>query len=41
MRSQVLEIHVVKEGTVISPDWRSSEKFIYGIEVLPVTTERE
>ena len=29
-----LEIHLVKEGTVISQDSRSSEKFIHGIKVL-------
>ena len=29
-----LEIHFVKEGTVISRDSRSSEKFIHGIKVL-------
>ena len=29
-----LEIHLVKEGTVISRDSRSSEKFIHGIKVL-------
>jgi site-specific DNA recombinase len=29
-----LEIHFVKEGTVVSPDSRSSEKFIHGIKVL-------
>ena len=29
-----LELHLVKEGTVISSDSRSSEKFIHGIKVL-------
>ncbi len=29
-----LEIHFVKEGTIISRDSRSSEKFIHGIKVL-------
>ena len=29
-----LEIHLVKEGTIISRDARSSEKFIHGIKVL-------
>jgi site-specific DNA recombinase len=29
-----LEIHLVKEGTVLSEDSRSSEKFIHGIKVL-------
>lgn len=29
-----LEIHLVKEGTVLSDDSRSSEKFIHGIKVL-------
>jgi DNA invertase Pin-like site-specific DNA recombinase len=29
-----LEIHLVKEGTILSDDSRSSEKFIHGIKVL-------
>jgi site-specific DNA recombinase len=29
-----LEIHFVKEGAILSPDSRSSEKFIHGIKVL-------
>ena len=29
-----LEIHLVKENVVISPDSRSSEKFMHGIKVL-------
>ena len=29
-----LEVHFVKEGTVISDESRSSEKFIHGIKVL-------
>ena len=29
-----LEIHLVKENIVISPDSRSSEKFMHGIKVL-------
>jgi DNA invertase Pin-like site-specific DNA recombinase len=29
-----LEIHFVKEGTILSPDSRSSEKFMHGIKVL-------
>lgn len=29
-----VELHLVKEGTVISRDSRSSEKFIHGIKVL-------
>lgn len=29
-----LEVHFVKENTVVSPDCRSSEKFVHGIKVL-------
>jgi site-specific DNA recombinase len=29
-----VEIHLVKEGTVLSRDSRSSEKFMHGIKVL-------
>ena len=29
-----LEIHFVKENVVLSPDARSSEKFMHGIKVL-------
>ena len=29
-----LEVHFVKQGTVISPDSRSSDKFMHGIQVL-------
>jgi site-specific DNA recombinase len=29
-----LEIHLAKEGVVISRDSKSSEKFVHGIEVL-------
>ena len=29
-----IDIHLVKEGVVLSPDSHSSEKFIHGIKVL-------
>jgi hypothetical protein len=29
-----IELHLVKEGTVLSRDSRSSEKFMHGIKVL-------